>query len=81
MKQQLLNRITEEESRLNDEDAEGHIWWNRFRELVEEMNSETDWTNDDPEEKYYRGYQTNMDSRNSMSESGDDSDLWSTNEL
>jgi DNA-binding Xre family transcriptional regulator len=34
-KTKILDIITEEESKLHDEDASGHIWWNRFRELID----------------------------------------------
>jgi hypothetical protein len=36
MKKALLEKIELEESKLNDQDVEGHVWWNRFRQLVEE---------------------------------------------
>jgi len=35
MKKEILKRISAEEALLHDEDAEGHIWWNRFREFIE----------------------------------------------
>lgn len=36
MKKALLDRIDQEVSKLNDLDVEGHIWWNKFRNVVEE---------------------------------------------
>jgi len=34
MKEEILRRISDEENKLHDEDAEGHIWWNKFREFI-----------------------------------------------
>jgi hypothetical protein len=32
--EKLLARIDEEENKLDVEDCEGHIWWNKFREFI-----------------------------------------------
>lgn len=36
MKKLLLDKIESRIKNLNDQDVEGHIWWNRFKELVED---------------------------------------------
>jgi hypothetical protein len=36
MKKTLLDKIGHEVSKLNELDVEGHIWWNKFKEFVEE---------------------------------------------
>lgn len=33
----ILEKITEEEEKLHQQDAEGHIWWNKFRKFIEEL--------------------------------------------
>jgi hypothetical protein len=37
MKEQLLNHIDKEIEGLHELDTEGHIWWNRFRNLISEF--------------------------------------------
>lgn len=32
----IYQHVTGEIGKLNDEDVEGHIWWNRFKELLEQ---------------------------------------------
>lgn len=32
---ELLAKINEKIDALDDQDVEGHIWWNKFKELVE----------------------------------------------
>lgn len=34
MKKSIIDRIDYEISKLNEQDAEGYIWWNKFREIV-----------------------------------------------
>jgi hypothetical protein len=38
MKKLLLNKIESRIKNLDSQDAEGHIWWNRFKELVEDTS-------------------------------------------
>ncbi len=33
----LLQRIESEEAKLHDMDANGHIWWNNFKQIVKEL--------------------------------------------
>lgn len=42
MKTEILKRIILEQSMLSDEDANSHVWWNRFEEFIRAI----------PEEKY-----------------------------
>jgi hypothetical protein len=42
MKTEILKRIVLEQSMLSDEDANSHVWWNRFEEFIRAI----------PEEKY-----------------------------
>lgn len=37
MKDQLLKIIESEITKLDMEDAEGHIWWNHFKDLIEPL--------------------------------------------
>ena len=37
MKEEILRRISDEEKKLDDRDANGHIWWNKFREFIESI--------------------------------------------
>lgn len=39
MKKLLLQIINEKEEALDLLDAEGHIWWNKFRELVQSIEA------------------------------------------
>jgi hypothetical protein len=36
MKKEILSRIKFEIGKLNEQDVEGHVWWNKFKTLVEE---------------------------------------------
>lgn len=40
MKQRILDEISRREDQLSELDAEGHIWWNRFKRLVNDMPDE-----------------------------------------
>lgn len=40
MKQRILEEISKREDQLNEMDAEGHIWWNRFKRLVNDLPEE-----------------------------------------
>ncbi len=37
MKNKLLKYIEQQESKLHKMDAEGHIWWNKFKEVLKEL--------------------------------------------
>lgn len=37
MKEEILRRILAEEKKLNDNDVEGHVWWNKFREFIKDI--------------------------------------------
>jgi hypothetical protein len=53
MKQEILNKISEQEEKLNELDAEGHIWWHKFRQFIEEIEEERMFTlTKEQEEKY-----------------------------
>jgi putative endonuclease len=56
MKDDLLNRISEEISRLNAQDADGHLWWNKFKGVVEEVAITSE-----PKEKVPFHYENNCE--------------------
>lgn len=33
----ILEKIAEEEEKLHEQDVEGHIWWNKFRNFIQEL--------------------------------------------
>lgn len=39
MKEEILSRISQEQNKLSEFDVEGHVWWNRFHELVESIET------------------------------------------
>ena len=40
MKEKILRLIDAEIDKLNEQDVQGHIWWNKFKELLDSIPGE-----------------------------------------